>query len=246
MFIKQVTYNRPVDHDVFPHNAAALRFFESLTFTQPITLLVGENGTGKSTLLQAIASHTQLRKMADIGSDISRDYRDEQWSLYDAFHLTWTRQTQQGFQFSATDFIKFIERDKDRRHYGARRNGLFDRDLSELSHGQGFLDLFHTSLVEGALYLLDEPESPLSPQNQLALAVDIYAQAQQGSQFIIATHSPILMALPNVSLFEVSEEGVNEKAFADIDSVQFLQSFLAHPDIFMHHLLQPEGEHDNT
>jgi predicted ATPase len=246
MFIKQVTYNRPVDHDVFPHNAAALRFFESLTFTKSITLLVGENGTGKSTLLQAIASHTQLRKMADVGSDINHDYRDEQWSLYDAFRLSWGQQTQQGFQFSATDFIKFIERDEEQRYYGARRNGLFDRDLSELSHGQGFLDLFHSSLVEGALYILDEPESPLSPQNQLALAADIYAQAQQGSQFIIATHSPILMALPNVSLFEISEAGVHEQTFADIDSVRFLQSFLAHPEVFMHHLLQSEDDHDNT
>ena len=111
-----------------------------------------------------------------------------------------------------------------------RRYGL---DLDANSHGQSFLQLFRSRFVPDGLYLLDEPEAPLSPQSQLALIAMLKDMVNDGSQFIIATHSPILLAFPGATIFSFDEPPVREVAFGDLAHVNLTRDFLADPERYL-------------
>lgn len=107
--------------------------------------------------------------------------------------------------------------------------------MHKLSHGQSFLALFKSRLVPNSLYLLDEPETPLSPQNQLTLLHMINEQIRQGSQFIIASHSPVLTAYPEADIYKIEEEKVSKINYEEIENVAFMKYFMADPKRFMYY-----------
>ena len=113
-------------------------------------------------------------------------------------------------------------------HYGV--------DLDVNSHGESFLKLFQSRVVPGGLYLLDEPEAALSPQSQLAFLAMIKDSVDDGSQFLIATHSPILMAIPGATIFSFDQCPVGEVEFEDLEHVNLMRDFLARPERFLRHL----------
>jgi len=121
----------------------------------------------------------------------------------------------------------------------AQRRALIERygeDLDANSHGESFLKLFQARFVPGGLYLLDEPEAPLSPQRQLALLSMLQEMVEQNAQFIIATHSPILMAFPGAAILSFDQHPVREIAWEETEHVSLTRAFLNNPQRFLRHL----------
>jgi len=248
--------------DVFPFNIPTIRKLKELEFTQPVTFLVGENGTGKSTLLEAVA--------AGVGSVVvgGEDVRTDKTlaharRLAAQLKLVWGKRTHRGFFLRAEDFFGFAKRvnqtsaeleemavdfEGELKGYGLRlaqgvvrgqRRALTSRygeDADARSHGEGFLQLFQSRFVPGGLYLLDEPEAPLSPQRQLALLSMLKEMVAEDSQFIIATHSPILMAFPGASILSFDRAPVAEVAYDEVEHVSLTRDFLSDPEAFLRHL----------
>lgn len=246
----------------FPFNIPTVKKLRELEFRRPVTFLVGENGTGKSTLLEAVA--------AGVGSVVvgGEDVRTDK-TLAHARHLAsqlkfvWTKRTHRGFFLRAEDFFGFAKRvnrtsaeleemavdfEKELKGYGlslaqgvvrGQRSALVSRygeDADARSHGEGFLQLFQSRFVPGGLYLLDEPEAPLSPQRQLALLSMLKGMVAQDSQFVIATHSPILMAFPDASILSFDHAPVREIPYDEVEHVSLTRDFLADPEAFLRHL----------
>jgi predicted ATPase len=257
---------RPGSHgQAFPFSVPAVQSLPALSFESPVTFLVGENGTGKSTVLEALAIATGLPAVAS--ASLARDDTlAAQRDLAGAMRLAWIRRTHRGFFLRAEDFFGFTRelarsRDAFRRELAAIDEEYRDRsplarnlargpiagslgdmqqrygeDLDANSHGQAFFRLFQSRFVPGGLYLLDEPEAPLSPQSQLGLIAMMKDMVGQEAQFIIATQSPILLAFPGEQIYTFDEPPVHTVAFDDLDHVRLTREFLQDPERFLRRL----------
>jgi predicted ATPase len=226
---------------------------------------VGENGSGKSTLLEGIAAAAALPTVGgtEVARDSTLE---AQRQLARALRLTWSKRTHRGFFLRAEDFFGFqrrlaVERQeleqrlldlddeyRDRSGYakglaaGPVRASLGDmarrygRDPDARSHGQAFLNLFQGRFVPGGLYLLDEPEAPLSPQNQLGLLAILLDLIERDAQFVIATHSPILLAFPGATIYSFDRLPVAPVAYGDLDHVVLTRAFLSDPQTYLRRL----------
>lgn len=248
--------------DRFPFSVPAVRTLDVLAFTTPVTFFVGENGSGKSTLLEGLAAAAGLPSVAsiDMKQDATLVAQRE---LGDAFRLTWSHRTTRGFFLRAEDFFGFTkalakmradmlaELDEVATSYAERsataralregplRASLADMerryglDLDANSHGQSFLKLFRNRFVPGGLYLLDEPEAPLSPQSQLGLLAMIKDMVADEAQFIIATHSPILLAFPGATIYSFDEAPIGRVPYETLEHVVLTRDFLRDPERFL-------------
>jgi len=239
-----------------------IRGLDVLRVDTPVTFFVGENGSGKSTLLEAIALAAQLNAVgsADLAKDSSLG---QQRYLAYALKLTWSRHTARGFFLRAEDFFGFTKRVSrmrseflaqlaelevtyaDRSAHAkalammpakrslAELEQMYGVDLDANSHGQSFLRLISSRFVPGGLYLLDEPEAPLSPQSQLALLVMLQEMVAQQAQFIIATHSPMLLAFPGARIYSFDRVPVEEVPYAELDHVVLMREFLNAPERYL-------------
>jgi predicted ATPase len=265
--LQAIRYEPPKEADAFPFSIPALRSLSELPLDAPVTLFVGENGSGKSTVLEALAIAAGL---ATAGSHEAR--RDEtladQRRLAARFKLVWARRLTRGFFLRAEDFFGYVARlrrtraevheelariDRDPQMVGmasddvARLRGAVGsvlgttyapdgRDYDHRSHGESFLTFFRERLQRRGLYLLDEPEAALSPQSQLGLLVMIRDALAEGSQFLIATHSPILMACPGSLAISFDQTPPGPVSFDDLESVRLYRDFLAAPERYLRHL----------
>jgi predicted ATPase len=246
----------------YPFSLPVVRDFPGIAFQAPVTFFVGENGSGKSTCLEALA--VAAGSITAGREDLVRDgTMAGARALGDALRLTWNKRTNRGFFLRAEDFLGYTERtqqlerdlhdmaqDFEERFEGegrtravgsamGQRHAIVDRygpDLHARSHGESFLQFFEERFVPGGLYLLDEPETPLSPQRQLALLAMLKDMLEQDAQFIVATHSPILMAFPDAVIYSFDEAPLREVAFDDLDHVTFTRDFLNAPERFLRHL----------
>lgn len=208
----------------FPFSVPIIRELPELALSPTVTFLVGENGSGKSTLLEGIAAAAHLPTVGSDSIELDATL-DAQRQLGSALKLVWNHRVRRGFFLRAEDFFGFTKSLAKMRAYlieqiaridvemaeasayarglakGPHRASLADMErrygvnLDENSHGQSFLKLFRSRFVPDGLYLLDEPEAPLSPQSQLALMSMIGDMIQDNAQFVIATHSPILLGV---------------------------------------------------
>lgn len=247
----------------FPWSVPAIRAMGTLTFPSPVTFLVGENGSGKSSVLEAIGAATSLPAIGGELRISDDDTLAAQRALGERLRLTWERRTTRGFFLRAEDFFGFTktiarmradflrELEGVEAEYGDRsamarglrelpiRSSLHDMerrygvDLDANSHGQSFLRLFQSRFVPGGLHLLDEPEAPLSPQSQLALITMLKEMTQAGAQFIIATHSPILLAFPGATIYSFDQLPVQAVPYAELEHVKLTRDFLADPERFL-------------
>lgn len=251
----------------FPFSVPAIAALAGaeLAFDTEVTFLIGENGSGKSTLLEALAC--AARSIAVGSESVEHDPTlAAVRSLADRLRLRWRKKTRRGFFMRAEDFFGYArrmrqmleeleaemravdERDDispDGKAYGrmpyAREIGALRRRYGEgldfASHGESFFTLFRSRFVPDGLYLLDEPEAPLSPTRQLALLSMLKEMVeQQGAQFIIATHSPILMAFPGARIYCFDEGQVRSVAYGDVEHVRITRDFLQAPERFLRHL----------
>jgi len=261
-FLREIRRKEGGDGSAFPFTVPVIRALETLPLRGAVTFFVGENGSGKSTLLEAIAAAARLPAVgsADLDDDATLG---AQRQLSEALRLVWTRRTSRGFFLRAEDFFGFAKRlarmriellrrleeleveYADRSAYakglasGPMRRSLAEMeqrygvDLDANSHGQSFLRLFQSRFVPGGLYLLDEPEAPLSPQSQLGLIAMIADMVAQDAQFIIATHSPILMAYPGATIVSFDEVPASVVEYGALESVRLVRDFLAEPERYV-------------
>ena len=246
----------------YPFDIPLFKKFKTVELKGEVTFLVGENGSGKSTLLEALAA--AVGSVAVGGEDVRRDETLAPARRLGAqMRLVWTKKTSRGFFLRAEDFFNFARRvnrmsaeleetaagyEKYLSGYGLRlaqgvvrgqRRALaekYDEDADARSHGESFLRLFRERFVPGGLYLLDEPEAPLSPQRQLALLSMLKEMVKREAQFVIATHSPILMALPGAVILSCDHAPPRRVAYEETEHVSLTRAFLNNPEAFLRRL----------
>jgi predicted ATPase len=261
-FLREVRRRDVGDDTRFPFSVPVIRTLTGLRFDTPVTFFVGENGSGKSTVLEAIAAAARLPAIgsADLDADATLDAQRE---LAHALALVWSRKTPRGFFLRAEDFFGFAKRLStmrgellvriaeleveyaDRSSYakglamGPAHASLADMerrygvDLDTNSHGQSFLRLFQSRFVPDGLYLLDEPEAPLSPQSQLGLMAMMQEMVADGAQFIVATHSPILLAFPDATIYSFDEAPAAVVPYDELEHVVLTRDFLNAPERYL-------------
>jgi predicted ATPase len=216
----------------YPFNIPAFRGGLDLHFRTNVTFFVGENGSGKSTLLEGLAECCGFNPEGG-NRDHHRETFAERSEFAQALRLSWLPKVTEGFFLRAEsfyNFASFIDRVSDLRAYGGKA-------LHEQSHGESFLALFANRFEHG-LYILDEPEAALSPQRQLSFLRIIYELEKPGhAQFLIATHSPIILSYPGAVLFALDGDGLHETAYSETDHFRITRDFLNAPERYLRHLL---------
>jgi predicted ATPase len=239
-FLKRVeTLSERIDRDRYPFNIRAFSPGIDVTFRSEVTFFVGENGSGKSTLLEALAECCGFN--AEGGSrDHHRATFADRSPMAQALRLSWLPKVTEGFFMRAESFYNFasyIEEVSDLRAYGGK-------SLHEQSHGESFIALF-TNRFEQGLYILDEPEAALSPQRQLTFLKIIHDLATPGhAQFLIATHSPILLSYPGAVLFSLDDDTIREVSYRETQHFLITRDFLNSPERFFKHLFGSVSEDD--
>lgn len=233
-FFQKVQFLDEPDLEEWPYSLAPVKDLPKLRFDQPVTIIAGENGSGKSTIVEALA--LALGFPAEGGT---RNFRfsteDTHSALHDNLRLVrGARREKAGFFLRGETFYNVMTAGKTYRDGG----GSPWDGWHEQSHGEGFFRLFQQRLNGQGLYLLDEPESALSPSRQFAALVLLMKAAEQGAQVIMATHSPVLMAVPGARIYWLDGDGATEREWEDLEHVRDLRQFLKDPVTYLHHLRQ--------
>lgn len=212
-----------VDKDSYVRQIEAFNNVNELIFDSPITFFVGENGSGKSTLLEAIAESYGFNKEGGTRNYNFSTY--EELPSKDIITLfKGPRKTNYSYFFRAETFFNVASAEEE---YSKANPYKESEKYHSKSHGEGFLHLFK-SFDKNGLFLLDEPEAALSPQKQLALFSLIHESSNNGSQFIIISHSPILLGIPNATIYEFSDKGINKCKYEDTQSYNITKMFIEH------------------
>lgn len=245
MFLRGVKLlaNKEIERGDYPFTIPSIQNFEELYFQQSVTFFVGENGSGKSTLLEAIADKCDFHT-AGGGRNNSYDVHASQSDLGKYIRLSWLPKVTNGFFLRAETFYQFAT------HVDGLEGGdpgiiqyYGGKSLHEQSHGESFLSLFTHRFGGKAIFLLDEPEAALSPMRQLALLKIMYDLTKDGdAQFIIATHSPILLGYPDATIFHFDDKGIQEVAYEDTEHYQITSYFLQHREKMLHDLFMEEED----
>lgn len=226
----------------YPFCLSAVRSLDQLDFHPKVTFFIGENGSGKSTLLEAIA--VSLGFNAEGGSkNFNFSTRRSHSELHEHLRIAkGFKRPRTGFFLRAESFFNVateIENLDAEPGLGASVIGSYGgRSLHEQSHGESFLTLLTERFGGQGLYILDEPEAALSPQRQLAALSRIHDLVRDGSQFVIATHSPLLMAYPDACIYQCGAEGVVPVAYEDTDHFRVTRDFLVNPARMLRGLLE--------
>lgn len=205
MYLKSIYYLRdklPATNS-YPFTIPALQHFDTLHLPTNVTFFIGENGSGKSTLLEAIADLCEFNPAGGNRNHLY-DVHAAQSDLSDYIRLSWQQKVGNGFFLRAESFYQFasyVDHIEDPRRY----DSFGGKSLHAQSHGEAFFSLFHNAFNKRAIYLLDEPEAALSPTRQLSL-MRVMKDLENDAQFIIATHSPILLGYPGATIIDFDQE----------------------------------------
>jgi predicted ATPase len=226
-----------MDHTRYPFNIRAFSHGIDVTFRSKVTFFVGENGSGKSTLLEALAECCGFNPEGG-NRDHHRATFADRSALAQALRLSWLPKVTEGFFMRAESFYNFatyIEQVSDLRAYGGK-------SLHEQSHGESFISLFANRFEQG-IYILDEPEAALSPQRQLSFLKIIHDLSTPGhAQFLIATHSPILLSYPGAVLFDLDGDAISQVGYRETKHFLITRDFLNAPERFFKHLFGTEED----
>lgn len=214
----------------------ALRGIERVELDPHVTFLVGENGSGKSTLVEAIAVKAKLNVEGG-GKLLKFSTRRTHSQLHERLELERSELPPRNAFFLRAESVFNMATAIEQGGMIGVREDVFQRPLHEQSHGESFLDIAVNRLGPRGLYLFDEPEAALSVRGQLALMRRMYELVQEHSQFVVATHSPILLGYPGATILELSDDGIHRVAYEETEQVELTRSFLEDPQRFLRHLL---------
>ena len=269
MHLKSMRVERPEAgwRDEYPFNVPVIQSLTQLEFTSPVTFLVGENGSGKSALLEGLACAVGAITAGSESVKTDKTLEPAR-ALARHFRLAWSKRTHRGVFLRAEDFFGYVkalahtraELEQDLANldeqYKSRTaealgwarlpymNELGDmkrrygRGLDAYSHGESFIEFAQSRLIPNGLYLLDEPEAALSPKKQLTFLALMKKAVDEGGQFIVATHSPILMAYPDAIILSFDGGAITPTAYAELEHVWLTRSFLNSPQQWLDRLLR--------
>jgi predicted ATPase len=238
--LKKITLLRDKveDWNAYPFSVPVIRNLAFISFHSRISFFAGENGTGKSTFLEAIAGHygfgleggTRSFQSSSTNSNYSTD------ALRKALRLSFDKRTGAGYFLRAESFFNaatYVDEIGVTSFYGGK-------SLHERSHGETFFTLLQLKFRRNGLFLLDEPEAALSPQRQLAFLVLVHdtLRKYQDAQFIISSHSPILLGYPEAQIFSFDHDSLHEVPYEDLPPVQIARRFLNRREQFLEELLR--------
>ena len=259
-FIKSFSIN-PGRTTAFPFSIPAVKFAKQLEMGNLVTIFVGDNGCGKSTLLETLGLYLNIPL---IGGYISSNAGFEAAKKLQPFlEIEWKREVRKGFFFRAEDFSDFvnsverqrnklfesyrdlkgevddkiIERMMESENYILRKMRRdYGENMQAFSHGEAYLKIIQTRTDGKGIYILDEPEAALSPLKQLSLiAFILEVLKDNNAQFIISTHSPILMGIPGALIYEIRDEGMEAVKYEETDHYRITRTFLTNPDYYVRH-----------
>lgn len=236
-FIKRITINTR-DTNSYLSRIEGLNKFDTLNLVKPIVFFTGENGTGKSTFLEAIAIHSGFNPEGG-SKNFKFASNDTHSELYNTLTVSKSsRHYTDGFFLRAESFYNlatYID------NIGLGRDEYGGKSLHHQSHGESFLSLMKNRFRGNGLYILDEPEAALSLQNQLALMRLLHDLSTSGeSQFIIATHSPLLLAIPNSQIISFDKETPLEITYEETAPYEIMSLFMTRRESILAHLFSDE------
>jgi predicted ATPase len=228
MFLKRITLlNEDVSKQQYPFSIPAIKNLRELNITKPVTFFVGENGSGKSTLLEGIADKCEFA-LGGGGRNNTYEVHASQSALGAYLRLSWLPKVTNGFFLRAETFYHFATHLDHLEHPG-KYAAYGGQSLHDQSHGEAFLSLFLHRFNKKAIYLLDEPEAALSPARQLTFLRIMHDLTKNGDvQFIIATHSPILLGFPDATILQFDENGMSPIEYEMTSHYQITKYFLSH------------------
>ncbi len=230
--------------DKYPYNIPSIRSLRRMEFKSPVTFFVGENGSGKSTLLEAIA--VRLGFNPEGGSrNLRFETKETHSELKDFLTIERRGHFSDGFFLRAESFYNVateLDATEQWQLPHLRFKGYGGKSLHVQSHGESFLSLLNNRLQGDGVYLFDEPEAALSPQRQLSVLTLLHRLVRHQSQLIIATHSPILLAYPEATIYEFSTGGIHEIAYEDTEHFRITRDFLNRHQRMVEILISEEEE----
>ena len=228
LFVNRVRLNREsIDNNKYPFNIKCLKEFNELKIENSVTLFYGENGVGKSTLIEAIAIALGLNPEGGSNNMQFSNY-DDYSELYKHLTISKFRLPKTKFFLRAESFYNVATVVDNNVGKNGKLSWQYGGDLHECSHGESFLKLVENRFWDNGLYILDEPEAALSPQRQMTLLCYIHNLANNGSQFIIATHSPILLSYKYGKIIDMNNN-MKEIQYEDTEVYRIYKDFLNNP-----------------
>jgi predicted ATPase len=262
-FIKSFSINTNKEGP-FPFDIPAVRYAKNIELSNKVTIFVGDNGCGKSTLLESLAYKLNFPLIGGGIKHHERAGFDAAESIEPFLEIDWKKETYKGFFFRAEDFSDFvnsvenenkkiamdlielkgtvddsiIERLSESMNYNLREmRRSYGSNMQAFSHGEAFLKILQTRIGDKGVFLLDEPEAALSPLKQLSLiALILDIVKMKNAQFIIATHSPILMGIPDAVIYEIQEDSMQQVEYTETDHYRITKTFLDNPEHYLRHL----------
>jgi predicted ATPase len=239
MFIKKIELKNDFSYDEnkYPYNIPILKNFSNVILESPVTFFVGENGSGKSTFIEAIAVAMGLN--AEGGSqNFMFKTKDTHSDLYNHLAISKGIEKPRTKYFLRAESFYNVATEVDSNLDALRAMNY--KSLHECSHGEAFIRLLKERFYDKGLYILDEPEAALSPSRQMSFLVLMDQLVKNGSQFIIATHSPIILSYKNSTIYDFDDD-VNKVLYHDTEHYKLYKLFLDNPDMMLEKLLKEEN-----
>jgi predicted ATPase len=235
-FLASMKILKPSDPTSYPFSIPVLAQGLNIEFNKVVTFIVGENGSGKSTILEAIAEKAGYNPGGGNKNHLYDHYKTEA-SLYSSTTLAWYKKPFDGFFLRAESFYRFGQYLDDLAKESSRALEAYGgKSLHHQSHGESFLALFANKFDRG-FFILDEPEAALSPMRQLSLMNILFELTQNGNvQFVIATHSPILLTFPDADIYNIVGDKMTKVNYDETEHFITTKNFLNAPDAYLRHL----------